>query len=177
MDDSVEDQRLEHHRNPPKFIEIPELSKSTGVEHFKINHNAFETDDVLLNLKKERGYTYEDECNLDGRTECGKPEYEAKLRNFFTEHIHTDEEIRLCLAGSGYFDVRDGNDEWIRIEITPGDLIILPSGIYHRFTLDNENFIKVKRYFIGEPVWTPHNRPADDMEVRQNYLKQLKAGF
>lgn len=36
MDDSSEDQRLEHHRNPSKFIEIPELCKSTGVEHFKV---------------------------------------------------------------------------------------------------------------------------------------------
>lgn len=36
MDDSTEDQRLEHHRNPEKFIEIPELCKSTGVEHFKV---------------------------------------------------------------------------------------------------------------------------------------------
>ena len=40
MDESTEDQRLEHHRSPPKFIEIPDLCSSTGVEYFKVNFHS-----------------------------------------------------------------------------------------------------------------------------------------
>lgn len=40
-----------------------------------------------------------------------------------------------------------------------------------------QNYIKAKRYFVGEPVWLPYNRPADGMECRKNYLNRLNNGF
>jgi len=103
-----------------------------------------------------------------------KEDYDAKLKLFYTEHLHEDEEIRLFLEGSGYFDVRDNEDNWVRIHASKNDLLILPAGIYHRFTLDQGDYAKVQRLFCGVPVWTAKFRPEADSEpVRKEYLGVL----
>lgn len=125
---------------------------------------------MLAKIREERGYNYMDMVNC-----CPDklPNYETKIKNFFEEHIHLDEEIRYCVDGSGYFDVRDVDDRWIRIALGTGDLIIIPEGIYHRFTMDSADYIKAMRLFVGEPVWTPYNRTVieEDHPSRVKYVE------
>lgn len=171
MDQSDNDQKATHMTHPPEFLELDKLLELTNVEYYKINADDFKNDQTLQDLRKSRGYSYEDTVRITPQMQG----YDDKMKMFFREHIHSDEEIRLIVDGSGYFDVRDKNDRWIRIECAKNDLLILPAGIYHRFTVDKKDFVEANRYFIGEPVWTAINRPADDHPSRTEYLKKFKA--
>lgn len=169
MDDSSEDPRLPHHRKPKEYVSLEKLSE-LGVLNWVLDADNYEHDAELQKIRQDRGYTYHDIVDV---APDRLPNYEAKLKVFYEEHIHTDEEIRFVLEGSGYFDVRDFDDRWIRIWVKKGDMIILPAGIYHRFTLDESNYAKVLRLFVGEPVWTPYNRPQDEHPVRKEYLSSF----
>ncbi|XP_071803929.1 acireductone dioxygenase-like [Asterias amurensis] len=172
MDKSDADQREPHKPENLQMVELDFL-KSLGVLYWKLDVDNLEGEGLLAKIKKDRGYTYEDTISVSKET---LPNYEEKIKSFFTEHMHSDEEIRFILEGSGYFDVRDKADQWIRIEMAKGDMITLPAGIYHRFTLDTKNYIKAMRLFVGEPVWTPINRPADEHPQRKEYIQSLETG-
>ncbi|KAI3997334.1 hypothetical protein MKX01_003137 [Papaver californicum] len=166
MDESDEDQRLPHHREPKEYVSFDRLNE-LGVLSWSLDADNYETDEELKKIRAERGYTYVDFCQV---CPAKMPNYEQKIKDFFEEHLHTDEEIRYCVDGSGYFDVRDENEKWIRVWVKKGGMIVLPAGLYHRFTLDTDNYIKAMRLFVGEPVWTPYNRPHDELPARKEYL-------
>ncbi|KAL6477506.1 hypothetical protein MHYP_G00133410 [Metynnis hypsauchen] len=170
MDESAEDQRLPHRLEPNKPVSLEDLQR-IGVFYWKLNADIYENDPELQRIREERGYSYMDIITIHPDK---LPNYEDKLKMFYEEHLHLDDEIRYILEGRAYFDVRDRNDRWIRIAMTKGDLITLPAGIYHRFTLDETNYTKAMRLFVGEPVWKAYNRPADDFEIRQKYVQLLK---
>lgn len=105
-------------------------------------------------IRAERGYVEMDEIHLGPATE----NLEGLCAKFFREHLHTDEEIRFVVGGSGIFDLRDKDDVWMRVHVVPGDLIIVPKDKYHRFTLDEARTITCKRLFQDTSGWTPVDR-------------------
>eukprot|EP00882_Tetradesmus_deserticola_P003060 GHRQ01003249.1.p1 GENE.GHRQ01003249.1~~GHRQ01003249.1.p1 ORF type:complete len:204 (+),score=81.74 GHRQ01003249.1:111-722(+) len=167
MDDSDADQRLPHRLEPNQPCSLQAL-RALGVLSWKLDADKYENDPKLEAIRKVRGYSYTEVLEISPDR---LPGYAEKVKMFYEEHIHTDEEIRYILDGTGYFDVRDLDDRWIRIKCAKGDLLILPEGIYHRFTLGTDDYIKVMRLFVGVPVWTPHNRPQEENLSRLNYLK------
>ena len=66
-------------------------------------------------------------------------------------------------------------DRWVRVLVKKGDLMTLPEGIYHRFTTDKNDCIHAMRLFVGQPVWTPFNRPCEEHPSRKKYVEQYLA--
>lgn len=164
-DDAPGDQREEH--DSGRSVSQDYLS------NLGILYHRCPTLSAVDAIASERSYKNRDEIVVSPQSMGAN--YDAKVKMFFMEHLHEDEEIRYILDGQGFFDVRDGLDHWIRILVQKDDLIVLPAGIFHRFTTDSNNYIKAMRLFKDEPKWTPLNRdPGLDGNVfRKTYLDSL----
>ncbi|ORX78175.1 1,2-dihydroxy-3-keto-5-methylthiopentene dioxygenase-like protein [Basidiobolus meristosporus CBS 931.73] len=167
-DNSFQDPREAHELLPSVPVSLEQLEK-VGVLYWRLEGEEGRCQ--LEDIATERSYKNRDVVTIAP----GKlPNYEEKIKTFFEEHLHEDEEIRYILEGSGYFDIRDAEDKWVRIAMEAGDMIVLPAGIYHRFCSDTKNFIVAMRLFKEEPKWTAINRPADDNSYRVEYLKSIQ---
>lgn len=111
------DQRLPH--DTGKDLNASELAK-LGVLYYKISDL-----DGVNDLAQQRGYKNRDEITVS--PEKMGDVYEEKVKSFFHEHLHEDEEIRYIRDGQGYFDVRSKGDEWVRISLEKVGYDAIPS--------------------------------------------------
>ncbi|KAF5213630.1 hypothetical protein ECC02_013839, partial [Trypanosoma cruzi] len=143
--------------------------KDLGVIYYDINLNDFS---IVRQLVKERLYKHTDEVHISQTCKD-----ESFLERWFQEHFNEDEQIRIVIDGSCYFDVRSKQDKWIRIYAKAGDLFIFAPGLYHRGTLDEDDYVALYRLFRDSPRFAPFFRSdarAESQKVRLNYLMSLK---
>ncbi|XP_032490142.1 LOW QUALITY PROTEIN: 1,2-dihydroxy-3-keto-5-methylthiopentene dioxygenase-like [Phocoena sinus] len=162
MDDSADNSPWLHHAEPVRPV---------GLEQLRRLAVLYNSDPELEKIRKERIYSWMDIITIGGDR---LQNYEEKIKMIYKEHLHLDDKIRVILDGSGYFDVRDKEDRWIRTIMEKRDTIILPAGIYHRFTPDGKKYEKAMRLSVGDPVWTAYNRPADNFEAQRQNLELLE---
>jgi len=138
---------------PARTLGVDQL-KSFGVlyERLPLKQRAAE----IARIKREHGYVDDDEVALSSET----PNLEAICAKFDKEHYHTLDEVRFVIEGEGIFDVRDKNDQWVRIVVEEGDLIIIPAKTYHRFMLTDMKKIRCARLFLNHDGWAPLYREA-----------------
>lgn len=174
--ESSADEREPHQCIPNEEVPLSTLA-ALGVLYWTLDPSKCEADPYggeLGQIRSDRHYKNHDIITVSPDK---LPNFEAKIKTFFEEHLHEDEEIRCMIEGQGYFDVRNDRDaKWVRILVKAGDLIVLPAGLYHRFTLDTSNYIKVIRLFQDAPKWEAINRGerAEATPSRETYGKFVK---
>ncbi len=102
-------------------------------------------------MKRLGGYTTADVIDVTAET----PGLETMLARFDKEHTHSEDEVRFILAGRGIFFLNlDG--KVVSVEVHPGDMLRVPQGTTHWFTLCADRRIRAIRWFQDTTGWTPH---------------------
>eukprot|EP00916_Digyalum_oweni_P000724 GHVL01001378.1.p1 GENE.GHVL01001378.1~~GHVL01001378.1.p1 ORF type:complete len:181 (-),score=10.76 GHVL01001378.1:1315-1857(-) len=159
-----------HMTDPPQILTPEEVFEKTLVRLTRVEN--CDDEEVQAKVREDGNFMAHDWLEIS--KEVLQDKYEEKLEKYYSEHLHTDPEIRLIVAGSGYFEVRNASDKWIRLRVTKGTLINLPGGLYHRLTLDSNHYIKMLRLFSEIPAWEALNRPEGDTHpVREEHLAAL----
>jgi 1,2-dihydroxy-3-keto-5-methylthiopentene dioxygenase len=101
-------------------------------------------------LKKRGGYVTADVIDVYPDT----PNLDAMLARFDKEHTHSEDEVRFILAGRGLFFLHLG-EKVVSVEVGPGDMLSVPKGTTHWFTLCEDRRIRAIRWFQETAGWTP----------------------
>ena len=101
-------------------------------------------------MKRRGGYVTADVIDVTPET----PNLEAMLSKFDKEHTHSEDEVRFILAGRGvfFFALENGVAS---VEVGPGDMLRVPRGTRHWFTLCEDRRIRAIRWFQDTSGWTP----------------------
>jgi 1,2-dihydroxy-3-keto-5-methylthiopentene dioxygenase len=136
----------------PAHAIAPEDLARRGVLSWSVPSDEAGRAAMIEAVKREHAYVDEDFVELGPAT----PNLDAVCAKFDKEHYHTEDEVRFVVEGEGIFDVRDeGDDRWIRIEVSSGDMIVIPANKYHRFTLTDLRQIRCMRLFANHDGWAP----------------------
>jgi 1,2-dihydroxy-3-keto-5-methylthiopentene dioxygenase len=136
--------------NPAQTMALDDLTRR-GVLSWQVPPDESERAAMIETIKREHGYVDEDFVELGPET----PNLETICAKFDKEHFHTEDEVRFVVEGAGIFDVRDEGDQWIRIEVEQGDIIVIPANTHHRFYLTDQKHIRCMRLFANHEGWAP----------------------
>jgi 1,2-dihydroxy-3-keto-5-methylthiopentene dioxygenase len=106
--------------------------------------------DEIEEMKRRGGYRTADVIDVFPET----PGLDAMLARFDKEHTHDEDEVRFILAGRGIFFLHLG-EKVVSVEVGPGDMLRVPRGTTHWFTLCEDRRIRTVRWFQDTKGWTP----------------------
>lgn len=108
--------------------------------------------DEVARISAQRGYQSADVISLWPST----PNLDELLARFDKEHLHTEDEVRFVVSGRGVFAIRGADGQMYDVEVHPGDLLAVPEGTRHWFTLCEDRHIQCIRLFTDKAGWVAH---------------------
>ncbi|KYF73817.1 1,2-dihydroxy-3-keto-5-methylthiopentene dioxygenase [Sorangium cellulosum] len=113
---------------------------------------------AVQRLQAERGWTEHE----DVRRDLSRPRDEADSARDADEHCHLGDEVRFFLEGQGLYDIRCLNDEWLRLWVGAGDLVVVPAKRYHRFVASKASALRYVQPYGGRHLLMQLYRVSDD---------------
>ena len=102
-------------------------------------------------LKAAHGFVTADVINVSPET----PGLDDMLQKFDKEHLHTEDEVRFTVEGSGVFHINPETAPVFSVTVESGDLISVPKGTHHWFNLCTTKRIRCIRLFEDMSGWAP----------------------
>ena len=106
--------------------------------------------DEIEQMKARGGYVTADVIDVNPET----PNLEVMLAKFDKEHTHSEDEVRFILSGRGIFFLALGG-RVASVEVGSGDMLRVPKGTTHWFTLCEDRRIRAIRWFQATSGWSP----------------------
>jgi len=106
----------------------------------------------FIDQKNLYGYQSRDLVVLHPNT----PNLDSLLSQFDRVHLHTDDEVRYIIDGSGIFGFLTPTNQRLKLTVRAGEYIRVPKNTRHWFVLDDKRRIKAVRYFTNKDGWVAH---------------------
>jgi 1,2-dihydroxy-3-keto-5-methylthiopentene dioxygenase len=91
------------------------------------------------------------------------PQAAAMRQKFLSEHVHTEDEVRFFVRGSGDFVMHVDGKVW-DAHCVQGDLISVPANTRHWFDAGEKPLFTALRVFTDQSGWVAHFTGSDMSE-------------
>jgi len=142
------------------YQEIASILNSIGIRFEKWQANKtllenFKQEDIMEayredidRLVRENGYKAIDVVKMLPHS----PKKEELRKKFLNEHVHTEDEVRFFVEGSGLFYLHVNSKVYI-VLCEQGDLISIPPLYTHWFDMGDKPFFTAIRFFNDPSGW------------------------
>lgn len=120
--------------------DLPESDQSEILAHYQPQ---------LQHMADAFGYTSHDVIVINKTV---APNLDELLVKFEKEHHHSEDEVRFIVDGEGVFTMTRHGDKFAAT-VKAGDLISVPAGTRHYFTLTASRHVKAIRLFQNADGW------------------------